>query len=301
MSALPPHLQALISQPIQSREPESLAARLIAGTAPPPADAREKRNRELALHHADLIQRRKDAENEIFDSLVLLLDYPTSSTSSALHPLPADVVEFQNRMPPFTTDDYDDLLKERALADKCAYIFCPNEPTKDRSTTRDYNRILRDGKGGVKVVKRSELEMWCSPACAKRALYIKVQLNETPVWERADGLNGRIELLREDDDELLSSKMRSVALSDSRSDAEKMTEAMEELALERGEKTTSIVPRLVMDGSLVERTIQRPPQAPTGTVGRPGLIEGYSARDGRRDLDESDEASEGEDMDWDLR
>lgn len=34
------------------------------------------------------------------------------------------------------------------------------------------------------IVSREKLEKWCSDECAERALFIRVQLAEEPVWER---------------------------------------------------------------------------------------------------------------------
>jgi hypothetical protein len=49
----------------------------------------------------------------------------------------------------------------------------------------------------MNVVPREKLEMWCSDTCAERAMYIRVQLNETPSWERTDTAGVGIKLLDE--------------------------------------------------------------------------------------------------------
>ena len=36
----------------------------------------------------------------------------------------------------------------------------------------------------MNIVPKEKLEMWCSYECAERAMYIRVQLAEEPVWER---------------------------------------------------------------------------------------------------------------------
>jgi hypothetical protein len=51
----------------------------------------------------------------------------------------------------------------------------------------------------MNIVPREKLEMWCSDECAERALYIRVQLAEEPVWERrADDIRGKNLLLLEE-------------------------------------------------------------------------------------------------------
>jgi len=51
----------------------------------------------------------------------------------------------------------------------------------------------------MKIVPREKLEMWCSDGCAERAMYVRVQLVEEPVWERrADNMRTKEIILLEE-------------------------------------------------------------------------------------------------------
>ena len=51
----------------------------------------------------------------------------------------------------------------------------------------------------MNIVPKEKLEMWCSDECAERAMYIRVQLAEEPVWERrADDTRAKNILLLEE-------------------------------------------------------------------------------------------------------
>jgi len=158
--------------------------------------AKEERDRETALYHAHLIQQRKDIELEILLSTEKLLDLPTSPTSTSDHPSPEDVTTFKTLLRPFQPSDYDALIHERNINDRCGYTLCLNPPLRDGG--KGVFRLL--GKSGkakdFKIVPREETEKWCSEICARRALYVRVQLNETPAWERV-AVTADIELMDE--------------------------------------------------------------------------------------------------------
>src|SRR5687767_1504072 len=127
--------------------------------------------RETAIQHATILQHRKDLEAQILNSVILLSEYPRAEDPSytAANPAPSDVTVFKQHVRLFQPSDYDDLIEERNVNELCGYTLCgnPRINTDSRSTW-----AIRKGN----VVKRKDLEMWCSPKCAKRALYVKVQL-----------------------------------------------------------------------------------------------------------------------------
>src|SRR2546430_12871895 len=72
---------------------------------------------------------------------------------------------------------FDELIKERNLANKCGYVFCPREPRVDNAKGK--SRIL--GKSSIqnfKIVDADKIAHWCSDDCVLRALHISFQLNE---------------------------------------------------------------------------------------------------------------------------
>lgn len=149
---------------------------------PTPEEARE-----IALYHAHIIQNQKDLELAILGSVELLLDFPTSH-SPASHPSGTDVIEFKKNLIHFQPSDYDDLIEERNIIHKCGYPLCPL-PNKLQPTKAKF-RVLNKGK---RIVETKQLERFCGDDCARRGLWIRVQLNEEPSWLRvgADGQVGR--------------------------------------------------------------------------------------------------------------
>lgn len=157
---------------------------------------KEARDRETALYHANLIQQRKDLELEILLSLEQLIDFPLAATPyDASNPSPADAAAFKHYLRIFQPSDYDAMIEERNIDKRCGYALCPKP--KPESSTGKYRILGMRGKAkDFRVVQKEEVERWCSDACGQRALYVKVQLNESPAWERVS-LSTDIDLLDE--------------------------------------------------------------------------------------------------------
>jgi hypothetical protein len=185
------------------------------------------RARETALYHANLIQAQKDVESEILEALEALIEFPTDPSASALNPPASDVSAFLEYVLPFQPSDYDSLLDERRIAGKCGYVFC-NKPPK-KTTGGGKFKIVGKKKGQeFKVVEREKMDCWCSVDCARRALYVKVQLDEEPAWLRRSGASPQIEVLVGDQDENEEGRIAKV-------EEAKLKAQMEALALERGD------------------------------------------------------------------
>src|SRR5579871_1100114 len=152
---------------------------------------RDTRLREIAIHRANIIQQQKDVENQIFESLEALIDYPLSTNGTAADPSASDVEGFQKLIASFRPNDFDELIKERNLADRCGYVFCPRGPKVDN--TKGKSRIL--GKSSIqhfKIVDTDKIARWCSDDCALRAVHIKFQLSEEPAWLRTKSSSRQI-------------------------------------------------------------------------------------------------------------
>lgn len=263
------------------------------------------RNLQVALHHARLLQDRKDVEAEILNSLEELIDFPTLPQSTAARPSADDLARFRSIIRPFQVSDYDALLEERDAAGKCGYVFCPKLLKKESGKGSHFRLVWGTGAGNeLKVVPNQKYNTWCSKECAKRAMFIKVQLSETPAWERAaSSLKGQIELLQEtkvNPQRALETQMARLAVNEG--DEGSLREAMEQLALERGETTKSAKVAAVMSAHLMENLHVNAPNAPAfgnGQMG--GTIEGYLPRtaiiSGNDTIMEDEEE---EDRDWNL-
>ncbi len=139
------------------------------------------RNLALATHHARLLEEQKDIEATVLQSIESMLDLPSSSDADPAQPSNDDASKFVDLIVPFQPGDYDCLIEERHAAGKCGYTLCPRRP---RSETSKFRIFQEHRRAEVKIVSKQKLENWCSEDCARRALYVKLQLMEEPAWSR---------------------------------------------------------------------------------------------------------------------
>lgn len=193
--------------------------------------SKEARDRETALFHANLIQQRKDIELEIVLSIEQLIEFPLATAPhDAANPAPADASAFKKHLRNFQPSDYESLIEERNIDKKCGYTLCANP--RPVETGGGFRLIGTNNVKDFRVVPKKELERWCSPACAKRALYVKVQLNESPAWER-QSQQADVDLLDEpkSEDGSITSGLQNLQLSEH----DILHQNAADLALERGD------------------------------------------------------------------
>lgn len=275
----------------------------------------EPRHLALALHHAQQIQAQKDTEALILHRILDLVSFPSSSTADPASPSPDDAAAFKSAMPPFQQADYDNLIQERNIEGLCGYCLCPRERRREEGSSAGYRIVWGpkgSGPGGrgreMDIVPREKLEMWCSDECAERAMYIRVQLAEEPVWERrADDARAKNILLLEEGRAAeqtqkgkgMASVGPSVDIAEGvkRLDIQDSDAGSSALALERGDLNRP--PQL----GRVDVHIQEKEGVPHGPVKSPelrlkdregGSIEGYVPNE-RRDAPDAEE-SEKEDL-----
>lgn len=227
--------------------------------------------RRWAIQQALLLEHRKHIEALILRNLETLIDFPPHSTDSiplASQPTVGAKAIFTRLIAPFQVSDYDALIDERHGNNKCGYVFCPLPPRPAQNKSR---LRIDAATGQLRVLPlehaHRSTDKWCSAACARRAMFVKVQLSEVPAWERIgtgtsvlvheDDLPGnpempmpRIQLLTSDGDEALQEKMQTLDINDGAGDSaqdgsdgvgqtaletDRLQDAMRELALERGE------------------------------------------------------------------
>lgn len=260
----------------------------------------------IALQHANQIQAQKDAQALILDRILEFIDFPPSHTADPAHPSTADAAAVKTALVPFQPADFDNLILERNIEGRCGYVLCPREHRKEDSNAKF--RILWGPKGSgengrgreMKVVPREKLEMWCSEGCAERAMYLRVQLAEEPVWERraADTRTKQLVLLEEarlvetvkqdaqgenavptdKEDYALNRKMKSLAVDDG--SASSSTSKAHQLALERGDKGPTFEAQGRVDVNIQEKDLAFNGNVPAAPVSNPqnktgGSIEGH--------------------------
>ncbi|KAI0606270.1 RPAP2-Rtr1 domain-containing protein [Pyrenophora tritici-repentis] len=294
-------------------QPKSILKKTTVSTdAPPGRKPVNPRHLAVARHHATVLEDRKRVETEVLEAVMILMDFPTSPNADPKRPSPDDALFFQKAVIPFQPADYDALIEERNIADKCGYALCSRPKKKARSTAK---KQFIDTKDGVQIVDRKVLEVWCSDDCAKRALYVKVQLNEEPAWLRSCGYGEKIELMVENSEEhRLALPLRPKQESATKVDAEEedmnaawaaQEAAIAHLALERGEKpgqATKANSDLIQD-QIVERvSTNAPPLAPSlaQASNHTMAIEGHVPRINRKDKDSDDDKDDEDDgQNWD--
>jgi hypothetical protein len=280
----------------------------VSTNAPPGKKPVNPRHLAVARQHATALEDRKRVEAEVLDAVMTLMDFPTAPDADAKRPSPSDAQFFQGAIIPFQPADYDALIEERNIADKCGYALCPRPKKKARSTAR---KQFVDTDHGVEIVDRKVLEVWCSDDCAKRALYVKVQLSEEPAWMRQGGYLDQIELMMENEDEHLKHlplRLKQEGATKSAAEGEDMDaawaaleDAKADLALERGEKPGQLSKAnndLIQD-QITERLPSnappQPPSLPAQTSDHTMAIEGHVPRINRKDKDEDEDDAQ----DWD--
>lgn len=260
------------------------------------ADARHQRNLDLALHHARLIQDQKDAQAEILQSIETLLDFPTTADADPKYPSEEDAARFKALVVSFQPGDYDSLIEERTAADLCGYTLCPRPPKKQNASGKV--RILRS-KGDFQVVPKEKVEIWCSKECARRALYIKVQLLEEPAWTRKAGVTPELSLLPEQT--VRQTTQLPLRTNDTITDlAGRIQESMDSLRLERGNRSDATTKHDLVRAQVVDKQQLKTPTAPEAAVGLgSSAIEGYNPTNPIIKIVGADEEDE-EDRDWEL-
>ncbi|KAL1303903.1 hypothetical protein AAFC00_000357 [Neodothiora populina] len=227
----------------------------VSPNIPKPTSDVEKRRLAIAVEQARLIQEQKDVLATVLNSIEELSDYPAASS-----PTDQEIQRFLTLVMQFQPSDYDALIEERHVNGRCGYTLCAAPP---RATDR--NRPWLRAKGS---------ENWCTDACAKRALYIRAQLDETPAWERRGGIGPAIVLY---DERKLAASATAKAASDQRRTEQR------NLALERGEgKVAAFKIEGVMITEILEKTTTgsdaKPPFLTPAENEVHNLIEGYQTK-----------------------
>lgn len=279
----------------------------------------DPRHLAIALHHAHRIQAQKEAEALILDRILELVTFPPSLSADPASPSSEDAKAFKVALRPFQPSDYDNLILERNIEGLCGYGLCPREHRKEDPKAK--NRIVWGPKGSgpggrgreMKIVPREKLEMWCSEECAERAMYVKVQLQEQPVWERSarDGRERDFSLLEEaravkqqkggDKTKKSPVTVGKVAhqLGNLQLDGGHVTNHnLRDLALERGDSNPALSAgrvniQLVEKEHVSRERITAPKLSPEDQTG--GSVEGYVPKE-RRDKHSARDEDEDEDQ-----
>ncbi|KAI1386294.1 uncharacterized protein F4822DRAFT_311438 [Hypoxylon trugodes] len=155
--------------------------------------------REAAIQQARIIQQQFELEDRIQDTIIELARFPltppSGKTYTASTPHPNDTSSFLHLVSLLQPGDYEDLIEERNTLNKCGYALCPN-PRLKLGKGGEF-KLINFGRKDFGIVPRKELERWCDRSCARRAMYVKVQLAEVAAAVRAGLPAAPVELYEE--------------------------------------------------------------------------------------------------------
>ncbi|KAL8873404.1 MAG: hypothetical protein Q9174_001130 [Haloplaca sp. 1 TL-2023] len=249
-----------------------------AANTPEKPNSREEQNLQVALHHARLLQDRKDIESRILLSTEELLDLPSSPNASPSSPSSADAATVREALETFQIADYDALVEERNINHHCGYVLC-SKRNRNQDMKGKY-RIVTGKKTDFRVVETRELEKWCSHDCGRRALYLRVQLSDVPAWARENVTEEPLKLYDEGKDHTAAIHDDANVLLQAPSklsDTKTMEKAMKDLAIERGGKVGARIagPKVAIRITENAQGNKDPPAPPIAQDNGGGSIEGY--------------------------
>lgn len=226
------------------------------------------RFRDTAIRHARILEDQKRVKTQVADLIIECFDLPSQQDSSPANPLPADAKVFTKALSLFQPTDFDELVSERNIDDRCGYALCP----KPNQRTQHGGNKVWNRKGGkdFKLVDRAELEKWCSEACKARGEFAKGQLSNEPAWVR-DVTETRVVLLddvRQAND--LAAAIEDLSIEESAKDD--LEAKLKELSLERGDGGK----KSIGDIDLVERQPAEAAEPPQQTA--QDSVEGHNPR-----------------------
>jgi hypothetical protein len=191
--------------------------------------------RATAYRHAQSFEEKKAIRNRVADLVVELFDIPAGANAEPGCPQQSDAALFKQGLSLFQPSDFDDLVRERNIDNRCGYGLCPKPNVKIQGGHTVWN-----GRGGknFNLVPKEELERWCSEECGNRATFVRGQLSKEPAWNRETS-NVDIRLL--DDVQRAHAKSNQEAYEKSNqeaAEANKLTGSLESMSLDNGRSLT---------------------------------------------------------------
>ncbi|KAK4100228.1 hypothetical protein N658DRAFT_473420 [Parathielavia hyrcaniae] len=265
---------------------------------------------------------------ETFELLSQLPRSPPDTSNPASNPSPADATLFLALLRDFQPREYLDLIEERNCLGKCGYALCPRPR---RAHAGGFKIMARSSSSGSSIARTADLNKWCSDACAARALYLKVQL-DNPTYERitstttgdGGGGGGRLVVklvLREEKGDASRKNGTAAAAAaaavprGSQEDRDQLARAMAQLEIdkhkqakrdasalagERGDPGGSLAGLSRLDVTIKESEPDGPAEPPSNLPeGAAYMVEGYKPRstkaEGSKQLEEGAETDDEDD------
>ncbi|KAL2196885.1 Rtr1/RPAP2 family-domain-containing protein [Corynascus similis CBS 632.67] len=321
-----PKPKGILKQPTPSSQSQ-LSPPSPPSPPPPPPTAELSRAERLAQQETAarlrLLQKLRETEVkppvpiETFE--LISQQFPRHADATSSSPHPADVAALLPLLADFTPQEYLDLVEERNCLGRCGYALCPRPR---RAHDGPYKLNARAGS----VARTEDLNKWCSDACAKRALYLKVQLdNPSYVRDGQGKMVVKLELRDEAGDGGGKGKLGgtegraggpAAAAASPRGkeeDRNELAKAMAQLEIdrhrqakrdasalagERGDATGGILAGMSrVDVTISERTVDGSHKAPSPVEGAESMVEGYRPKNGTETGKKPDEGADSDDDD----
>lgn len=235
--------------------------------------------RATALRHAESIEEKKRLRARITDLVLETFELPSSSSADPSHPTAADAALFKQALMLFQPSDFDDLVYERNVDDRCGFALCPRPNAK----VRGGGEVVWNRQGGknFKLVAKAELERWCSPGCGERAMFVRAQLGTEPAWLRETPVE-RIEFL----DQVKARRQGRPTSIDQSVEEVTLASRLSELSLERGELQVHHADQneSIAEKSKADHEATTPVPDPRGS----DLVEAYQTQNARSRETEDD-------------
>jgi RNA polymerase II-associated protein 2 len=181
---------------------------------------------------------------------------------TAAQPSERDATLFRSEVTKLTRSEFGDLVEERNCEGKCGYALCP-------SGKRNFRNAFKIWKGDV--ASTEHLNKWCSDSCARRALNVQLQLGVVPTYGIAAAKT--VELLGDESGNSQPASGQTKKLPIEPSMSAKPTNS-------NGHKVADFQE----DVAVMEKSVTKPPVAPTNTHGSTSnshlIMEGHATRFG---------------------
>ncbi|GAB1316593.1 hypothetical protein MFIFM68171_06803 [Madurella fahalii] len=272
------------------------------GPSPSPSTLSQQQQQHLRLlQHLAKTQLKPPVPIETFERLCQLPSDPTNPASS---PSASDVRTFLTALREFQPREYLDLIEERTILGKCGYTLCP---LPHRNLRNKFKISTRLGA----IAKTEDLNKWCSDECARRGLYLKVQL-DNPSYVR--GQDGKMEVLFELLDTSSSGRSGSRELmGGDGEDQKQLARAMAQLEIDKSKKQKQANASLAaergeggflgqqgkVEVTIQEKTTDEPALPPSAEDGAHQTVEGYKTTfgTGKKPGESADVGSDSDDDD----
>lgn len=143
-------------------------------------ETKQEHIRQIAVSHAQDIERKKSTQNKVLDLILDAYDLPSKKDVDPATPITADLVRFRECLSFFRPSDLDELVDERNIDDRCGYALCGKALDKQPAAGKVWSNKLG------RLIERKAPNQFCSHECGVRNTFVRNQLSTEPAWTRVE-------------------------------------------------------------------------------------------------------------------